>query len=436
MKFKIHRGTKEIGGSCVEVWTENTRILLDFGLPLVDKDGKEFDFKNYKFLNINELIERGVLPDIEGLYNDAVKLIDGAFISHPHQDHYGLSQFINKEIKFFLGEATHRIIELNNLFTSQNLIIENVAYFEKEKTFQIGDFSITPYWADHSAFDAYSFLVEANGKSIFYSGDFRSHGRKAKAFKWFTHNAPQNVDYLLLEGTTIGRENKPFKTETQIENELVKLFKQAGKINLIYTSGQNIDRLVSIYRACIRSGKTLVIDVYVAKVLKELSKFAGIPYPSEDFKNLRVMFPYFTSRRLKNEGNEKVLYQFKKYKITKEQITNQSDKIVMIVRPSMQKDLEKINGIIDGNLIYSMWEGYLKKSNTKKFVDYLKSKGFSFHQIHTSGHADIKTLKQMVEAIKPRNLVPIHTFDGDVYKDIFKNVNVKRAKDKEEIEIV
>ena len=31
--FKIHRGTKEIGGSCVEVWTESTRILLDFGIP-------------------------------------------------------------------------------------------------------------------------------------------------------------------------------------------------------------------------------------------------------------------------------------------------------------------------------------------------------------------------------------------------------------------
>jgi ribonuclease J len=28
MKFKIHRGTKEIGGSCVEVRTESTRILL------------------------------------------------------------------------------------------------------------------------------------------------------------------------------------------------------------------------------------------------------------------------------------------------------------------------------------------------------------------------------------------------------------------------
>ena len=48
MYFKIHRGTKEIGGSCVEVWTENTRILLDFGMPLIEKDGTAFDFNKYK----------------------------------------------------------------------------------------------------------------------------------------------------------------------------------------------------------------------------------------------------------------------------------------------------------------------------------------------------------------------------------------------------
>jgi len=420
MNFQIHRGTKEIGGSCVEVWTEHTRILLDFGMPLVEKDGKEFDFGKYKTSNTEELVSKGVLPNIYGLYDNLKNLIDGVIISHPHQDHYGLANFINEDVQYYLGEATHKIIELNNLFTPQEIHLKNTTYFEKSKTFKIGDISIIPYWADHSAFDAYSFLVEANGKSLFYSGDFRSHGKKAKVFYWFTHNAPQNVDYLLLEGTTIGRVNKPFKTEPEIENELVELFKQQKKINLIYTSGQNIDRLTSIYRACKRTGKIFVVDVYVAKVLKELSKFAGIPYPSEYFENLKVMFPYFTSRRLTKEGNKKILFQFKKYKITKKEISNQSDKIVMIVRPSMKKDLENINGIDGGNLIYSMWEGYLKKSNTKKFIDYLTKRKFTILKIHTSGHADTETLKKMVEAIKPKNIVPIHTFEGDKYKDIFK----------------
>ena len=369
MKFKIHRGTKEIGGSCVEVWTENTRILLDFGMPLVEKDGKEFDFRKYKNFTSSELVKKEVLPNIKGLYDNSDNLIDGVVISHPHQDHYGLVDFINDNVQYYLGEATHKIIELNNLFTPQEIHLRNINYFEKEKTFKIGDISITPYWADHSAFDSYSFLVEADGKSLFYSGDFRSHGRKAKAFYWFTHNAPQNVDYLLLEGTTISRGNKPFKTETEIENELIGVFKQQGKISLIYTSGQNIDRLTSIYRACKRTGKIFVVDVYVAKVLKELSEFAKIPYPSDSFKEIKVMFPYFTSQKLSSEGNEKVLYQFKKFKITKEEISKQFENIVMLVRPSMQKDLVHISGIEGGNIIYSMWEWYFNTINPFLFIN-------------------------------------------------------------------
>ncbi len=430
MKFKIHRGTKEIGGSCVEVWTESTRILLDFGMPLVDKDGSEFDFNKYKNLTPEELVEEGILPNVEGLYDDKSKLIDGIVISHAHQDHFGLLQYINSNINLHLGEATCEILKLNNIFTPQNLHLKNTNYFEKAKIFEIGDISITPYWADHSAFDAYMFLLEANGKRIFYSGDFRNHGRKAGVFEWFIRNAPKDVDYLLLEGTTIGTSDKPFDTETDIENDLVKVFNEPDKINLIYSSGQNIDRLVSIYRACKRTNKTMVVDVYIAYILKTLSSFGKIPFPSKEFKNLKVMFPYYTCKKLEKYGNKELFYQFKQHKIIKEEISEQYKNIVMVVRPSMQKELEFMPHIDGGNIIYSMWDGYLEKENTKKLMDYLTSRNFTMHTIHTSGHADTGTLKRMVEAIQPKYIVPIHTFEGDRYKEIFEEPIV-RMKDGE-----
>ena len=434
MKFKIHRGTKEIGGSCVEVWTDNTRILLDFGMPLIAENGEEFNFYPYKDLTWQELIEKGILHDIEGLYPDSTKLIDGIVISHAHQDHVGLLGYVNSNIKHYLGEATHEIIKLDNVFNRKDLQLKNLYYFEKSKSFNIGDITITPYWADHSAFDAYSFLVEANGKSIFYSGDFRSHGRKTKAFEWFTLNAPKKVDYLLLEGTTIGNSDKLFKTETEIENELMEVFKQPNKINLIYTSGQNIDRLVSIYRACIRTNKTMVVDVYVASVLKILSRFARIPFPSEKFKDMKVLFASYLCRKLKDDGREKQFYQFKRFKITKEEISNQPDAFVMTVRPALKAELEHIYNMDGGNLIYSMWEGYLDKKYTSDFVAYLEGRNFIMHQIHTSGHADTPTLKRMVEAIQPKHIVPIHTFKGDKYQEIFEYLIV-RLKDGEIREI-
>jgi len=38
MKIIIHRGTHEIGGSCVEIQSKKSRILMDIGMPLVKKE--------------------------------------------------------------------------------------------------------------------------------------------------------------------------------------------------------------------------------------------------------------------------------------------------------------------------------------------------------------------------------------------------------------
>ncbi|MGB4655539.1 MAG: MBL fold metallo-hydrolase [Bacteroidales bacterium] len=434
MNFKIHRGTKEIGGSCVEVWTQSTRILLDFGMPLVEKDGSEFNSRDYENLPYQKLVEIGVLPNVKGLYDESEPLIDAVIISHPHKDHYGLTDYIHKNVQFYMGKATHELIKISNIFTRQNTHYEKVAYFEKEETFKVGDISITPYWADHSAFDAYMLLVEANGKSLFYSGDFRGHGRKEKVFKWFTHNAPKGVDYLLLEGTTIGRNTEPSKTEEEIENELVKLFKQPDKINLVYTSGQNLDRLVSVYKACLRTKKIMVVDVYVATILEAMSNFGEFPYPSEEYGNIKVMFPYKICRLLNNGGNEKIMFQFKPFKITREQINEQYKDVVFLIRDSMKPEIDKIPNINGGNFIYSMWEGYLQKEKTKKFVDDLLNRDMTMHKIHTSGHADIETLIKLAKAVEPKYIVPIHTFNRKDYAAIFP-FPVVEANDGETITI-
>lgn len=434
MKFKIHRGTKEIGGSCVEIWTDNTRIVMDFGMPLVDENNLPFNSNQTKDLNTTELINQGILPNIPDLFNSENNI--SLIISHAHQDHYGLIDFINNEIPVHLGKASHKLIDLTNVFTNKKCVIYNPHYFESGKTFKIGDFSITPFLMDHSAFDSYAFQINANGKSLFYSGDFRIHGRKAKAFDWFSKNVKSNIDYLLLEGTTISRTSENFPTETKIESKLVETFKNVKGINLIYASGQNIDRLVSIYRACKRTNKILAIDFYIANVLTELAKLGtSLPFPSDKFPDIKVFFPYRLSKMISNQGNEKLLYRFKNYKITKEEIDSEFEKIVMLVRPSMQSDLEYLKNLGNGMFIYSMWNGYRKEKSTADFITTLTNKGMLEKEIHTSGHADTEGLKRMVDVLKPKNLIPIHTFESDKYAKIFQDTKVIVLKDKEIIEI-
>ena len=76
---------------------------------------------------------------------------------------------------------------------------------------------------------------------------------------------------MILEGTNINNEVDNIKTEKDIEEEFLSIFRSNSEaINYVWCSGQNIDRLVALYRACLRSKKIMVVDVYVANVLKEI----------------------------------------------------------------------------------------------------------------------------------------------------------------------
>ena len=68
MQLIIHRGTQEIGGTCVELITGKSKILIDFGMPLVDSQQEPFDSKILADKSVAELKKLKILPDVKGLY--------------------------------------------------------------------------------------------------------------------------------------------------------------------------------------------------------------------------------------------------------------------------------------------------------------------------------------------------------------------------------
>jgi ribonuclease J len=430
MLFKIHRGTHEIGGSCVEIWTDTTRIVVDFGLPLVNPDKTPFDARALEKATSQDLIAQGILPDIPGLFEPGGN--SALILSHAHADHYGLMNHLHPDCPVYLGRATQKIIEISAIFQNKTWAVTKPHHFESGKSFLIGDIEVTPYLMDHSAFDAYAFMIKSGGRSLFYSGDFRLHGRKSGVFEWFCRNVQPGVDYLLLEGTSVGHGDKSHRSERDVETEYITCFKETQGINLVYTSGQNIDRLVSIYRACLQTGKTLAIDFYIAHVLRKLADLgAKIPYPSPDYPLIKVFFPYRLSQMICKAGRIDLLHRYRGYKITKEEINDRAGNIVMLVRPSMQSDLDRITNLAGGSFIYSMWTGYKADEKTRTFIENLKEKGLTSRDIHTSGHADHEALQRMIDVLKPKMLVPIHTFGADQYQAQFTDVEVLCLQDRQ-----
>lgn len=65
-----------------------------------------------------------------------------------------------------------------------------------------------------------------------------------------------------------------------------------------------------------------------------------------------------------------------------------------------------ING---GILFYSMWKGYLENDEMKQFINFMKEKEVKIIKLHTSGHADIKTIDALIKKTEPEYIIPIHT---------------------------
>jgi ribonuclease J len=70
-------------------------------------------------------------------------------------------------------------------------------------------------------------------------------------------------------------------------------------------------------------------------------------------------------------------------------------------------------------MIYSLWEGYKKEDSTRKLLEFLANRGVKIQSLHTSGHADVKTLQRVVQEIKPLRIIPIHTFHPKKYQELF-----------------
>lgn len=399
MRVRIHRGTREIGGTCVELATEGARLLLDLGLPL---DGDPDDV--------------GVHPAVPGLDGggDLLALV----LSHGHLDHVGLAHLAGPKLPVALGTATHRILKAAAPFVPRPWLPQNPVEFTSGTTLTFGPFRITPYLVDHSAYDAHALLVEAGAKRLFYSGDLRAHGRKAALVERLIARPPQDIDVLLMEGSSLGRLDAAltFPTEDEVEASFIEAFRATPGIALVAASAQNIDRMVTLYRACKRTGRTLVIDLYAAEVLRA----TGNPnIPQSHWPGVAVCLPHYQRVRIKQTERFDLLDAHKAHRIFPEQLAELAPRAAYLFRPAMLRDLDRAGCLSGACAIWSQWDGYLTQARGQALLAALNERGIPLSHAHTSGHASILDLKRLAAAIAPRMLVPIHTFEARRFPDHF-----------------
>ena len=385
MIIHIHRGQNQIGGSIIEIADEKTRLFFDIGINLIE----------------NEDVE---VPQIDGLFCGEANC-DGVFISHYHSDHIGLTERLLDGIPVFMGERAYEIISAAADYREKRLLFRPNFIHHKECVV-VGEFTITPFLCDHSAYDSYMYLIENGGKKILYTGDFRANGRLD--FETLLFDLP-TVDILITEGTTLTREGKENIQEEFLEEIAVDYIRDKSGPVFIMMSAQNIDRLITAQNIADQTGRVLLQDIYTAQIAK-----------SCDILSDRA--------RVFMTGGDKQyeqLRQFSEVKIGKHEIAKIP--FLMCIRQSMRNYLSKLNEHVsfeDGVLFYGMWKGYMERPEMREFLDFMISKGVKIHILHTSGHADAITIERIIDKTCPNTMIPVHTENSAWFGKFESSINI------------
>lgn len=413
MKVRILKGREQIGGCVTEITSDKgTRIIIDFGEDLPDKEKIKKDF------------------EIEGL-TKGNKSYDAVFITHSHGDHISSINKILETIDVYIEEKSFNIYEKSLQYTrktfDENFKIEKENYikFKYNSSIFVKDIKVTPYIIDHSAFNSSMFLIECDGKRILHTGDFRTHGRKPKSLENAIKEI-KNVDCLITEGTSLGNNSNGLITEEQLYLEAKDLFYKYNQVFILQTS-TNIDRIVSFYKA--KGKKAFIMDAATC----DITSCVGETIPSFGKKIYGNLFSY---KPIKYVGDREKIYN-KKFSKRKFNFKGKRD-FIMLVKSSMLKDIESVIDTTKKVLfVYSMWTGYMtdkeKFKSTVEFIEEIKKINIDFKILHTSGHANNETLRMLDEMLNYPKVIVVHTKNNEKANEVFKNnINIK---DYEEVEI-
>jgi ribonuclease J len=364
---------------------------------------------------------------IEGLTHGDLSR-SALLITHYHGDHIGNIDKIPDAVPIYMGSVGRNIAltyedYMSYAFERSKVIkerLEKAHTFEPGNPFEFGEFKIMPITIDHSAFDAYAFKIEAAGISVFHTGDFRTHGFRSGKFEKLIEQYVGKVNYIVCEGTNVARPNVAIKSEYELQQEFEQQFRE-HKINVVYVSSTNIDRLFALYHAANRAHRYFYVDDYQKQIMDAV-------VDSNKLWGKSRMYRYSDDEPivvLQLDGDE-FRYNDKFDSFLKDKGG------VFVVRSTPRfKHLVAKLPADDKQVYLSMWNGYLKEGSAFNSA-LAEAVGKDYLYMHTSGHCDMDSIRKLIALVKPKAIIPIHTDRPNDFAELFCNeIPVIRLNDGE-----
>ena len=427
MKIRIHRGLDQIGGCITEISTSTSRVFIDMGKNLPG-NGEMMTPEQEKEM-------------VEELFAQNKKEHEAVIYTHVHEDHVGMFGYVPDDVPQYIGEGGKAALLTKNewikkglklqLKSAQELGVADLSQCEevvkkqeellvriqqfltwerskRPRTFSIGDIQITPFFNSHSAYDSYMLLIEAEGKRIWHMGDFRKHGYLGKRLLDVMRIYATNIDVLITEGTMLGRSDECI--HERVVSQKMSCVMGAFKYVFVLASSTDIERLASIKEATKKAGKSLYV---CSGMMRDMMRL----FTERESKISKGLFDFHP--RFYNEGRS--MNSLKKNGFVMVVGVGQKDRVYM-----MKSELPEEETL----LIYSSWDGYYKDPEQVNVnPDYLRFRE-QFHNvvdIHTSGHADRQTIKDVIETVNPKQaVICIHKDKDQTLKSLDLSDDLKK----------
>jgi ribonuclease J len=409
-------------------------------------------------------------------FEDAVKAgswrPDAVFISHAHLDHCGYAPYLGA-FPFLCSEMTKTLMdavaEIGNLqgldkqltaTKSREMGKLKTGFFpgepkvgyskeqeerkfcglghKKPQTIENG-LTVTGFNVDHSIPGSMACLVESEDSQVLYTGDIRFHGRTGYDLGEELNGL--EPDIMFCEGTRIDQQVPD--DEKKVESELTDMFSACEGLAMVGFTWKDVDRYETVRDAAINSGRIPVFDPRLAYLLARLGR-------SVYDEGARVFLERCGSM-LYSPGD----YSNSKHKVGDMPLSEWSSKPDIVVD---KKHLEKGVSAIELNENPSSYVLHLDYFRFKNILDFELPEGSVFvraqcepfnpkmelsqermirwlkhfkinakndwkpYQIHASGHASGPEIQEMIDKIKPKLLVPVHTEHPELFQNPAGNV--------------
>ena len=452
VKILVLGGWGTIGGNAVYIRDEGRGInlLFDYGVNF-----SAFNrFYEFPFLlpdSYKEMVYLNVIPDPSPIDEH----LDLLAISHLHTDHYKYFPAV-KELNPAIGKLNvfvpiKDVLEAKMIYRdyrssrrSSRISLED---FRRENVFLsddpslIASLGIRKFVVDHSVVPAYSYLYYSSEGSILYTGDFRllkdrcekcpfrdrcylARMFEKEGFENWVKNRDEEIDVVISEGTNVGNVNEPF-SEANVRREFINILDNADGLVLVFMSGMDLERMLSLVAALdvLNLERKLVLIDYQNAILVHKMLVGG--YKELLSRFVLYVFP-FSYREPPSiiSGWQKVSLD--------EIVRNPQDYIVIgywrmlsfIKNLFMMVRERRIK--LDGLIVHSTSEPHNESDEVKfdRIIYWANILGFPIFHIHASGHISALELKNILEKLKPKKIIPVHTEHPLVFRQMFKNIEI------------